>query len=225
MGEWEHHQGTARTPPQDDEGSADMPRVSRAEAERHRQDVIDHTARLIREKGSEQVSVPQAMAAAGLTHGGFYRHFSSKDDLVAQALTAAFAERREAMDDLADQRTDDPSGERRTPRAEFLARYLSILHRDHPGQGCAAAALAADAARAEPGAPLRTAFTAGLRDLVDGFQQLPDPEGREAALADLSTMVGALMLSRASDDPGLSAELLAAARRRLTSPGGDAPTA
>ncbi|MFF2081510.1 TetR/AcrR family transcriptional regulator [Kitasatospora sp. NPDC058162] len=202
-----------------------MPRVSRAEAERHRQDVIDHTARLIREKGSEQVSVPQAMAAAGLTHGGFYRHFSSKDDLVAQALTAAFAERREAMDDLVDQRMDDPSGEQRTPRAEFLARYLSTLHRDHPGQGCAAAALAADAARAEPGAPLRTAFTAGLRDLVDGFQQLPDPEGREAALADLSTMVGALMLSRASDDPGLSAELLAAARRRLTSPGGDAPTA
>ncbi|MER7669566.1 TetR/AcrR family transcriptional regulator [Kitasatospora sp. NPDC096128] len=210
-----------------------MPRVSRAEAERHRQDVIDHTARLIREKGSEQVSVPQAMAAAGLTHGGFYRHFSSKDDLVAQALTAAFAERREAMDALADQRAGSPAGdsagdsagEQRTPRAEFLARYLSALHRDHPGQGCAAAALAADAARAEPGAPLRTAFTAGLRDLVDGFQQLPDPAGREAALADLSTMVGALMLARASDDPGLSAELLAAARHRLTATGEDAPPA
>ncbi|MFE3501327.1 TetR/AcrR family transcriptional regulator [Kitasatospora sp. NPDC059146] len=203
-----------------------MPRVSRAEAERHRQEVIDHTARLIREKGSEQVSVPQAMAAAGLTHGGFYRHFSSKDDLVAQALTAAFAERREAMDALADPGADDdPSDERRTPRAEFLARYLSALHRDHPGQGCAAAALAADAARAEPGAPLRTAFTAGLRDLVDGFQQLPDAAGREAALADLSTMVGALMLARASDDPGLSAELLAAARRRLTATGEGAPQA
>ncbi|MEU4116348.1 TetR/AcrR family transcriptional regulator [Kitasatospora sp. NPDC028055] len=212
-----------------------MPRVSRAEAERHRQEVIDHTARLIREKGSEQVSVPRAMAAAGLTHGGFYRHFSSKDDLVAQALTAAFAERREAMDalvdELADGRTDHqadgPAGEGEpcTPRAEFLARYLSTLHRDHPGQGCAAAALAADAARAEPGAPLRTAFTAGLRDLVDGFQQLPDPAGREAALADLSTMVGALMLARASDDPGLSAELLAAARHRLTATGEGAPPA
>ncbi|MBD0695728.1 TetR/AcrR family transcriptional regulator [Streptomyces sp. CBMA123] len=197
-----------------------MPRVSRAEAERHRQEVIDHTARLIREKGSDQVSVPQAMAAAGLTHGGFYRHFSSKDDLVAQALTAAFAERREAMDRLADDRGD--ADERPTPRAEFLDRYLSALHRDHPGQGCAAAALAADAARAEPGAPLRTAFTAGLRDLVDGFRQLPDPAGREAALADLSTMVGALLLARASDDEALSVELLAAARHRLTAAEADA---
>jgi TetR/AcrR family transcriptional repressor of nem operon len=199
-----------------------MPRVSRAEAERHRQEVIDHTARLIREKGAEQVSVPRAMAAAGLTHGGFYRHFASKDDLVAQALTAAFTERREAMERLADREEDGPAGENRTPRAEFLARYLSVLHRDHPGQGCAAAALAADAARAEPGAPLRTAFTAGLRDLVDGFQRLPDPAGREAALADLSTMVGALMLARASDDQALSAELLDAARRRLASTGTEA---
>ncbi|MDH6705895.1 TetR/AcrR family transcriptional repressor of nem operon [Kitasatospora sp. MAA19] len=191
-----------------------MPRVSRAEAERRRRQVIDSTARLIREKGADQVSVPQAMATAGLTHGGFYRHFASKDDLVAQALGAAFAERREAMDHLA----DEPAAEGRTPRAEFLARYLSTPHRDNPGQGCAAAALAADAARAEPGTPLRTAFTAGLRDLVDGFQYLPDPAEREAALADLSTLVGALLLARASEDPALSAEFLAAARHRLSAP-------
>ncbi|MFJ2188979.1 TetR/AcrR family transcriptional regulator [Kitasatospora sp. NPDC087861] len=191
-----------------------MPRVSRAEAERRRRQVIDSTARLIREKGADQVSVPQAMATAGLTHGGFYRHFASKDDLVAQALGAAFAERREAMDHLA----DEPAAEGRTPRAEFLARYLSTPHRDNPGQGCAAAALAADAARAEPGTPLRTAFTAGLRDLVDGFQYLPDPAEREAALADLSTLVGALLLARASEDRELSGELLAAARHRLSAP-------
>ncbi|MFJ2864392.1 TetR/AcrR family transcriptional regulator [Kitasatospora sp. NPDC087314] len=191
-----------------------MPRVSRAEAERRRRQVIDSTARLIREKGADQVSVPQAMATAGLTHGGFYRHFASKDDLVAQALGAAFAERREAIDHLA----DEPAAEGRTPRAEFLARYLSTPHRDNPGQGCAAAALAADAARAEPGTPLRTAFTAGLRDLVDGFQHLPDPAEREAALADLSTLVGALLLARASEDPALSAEFLDAARHRLSAP-------
>ncbi|MFJ3220490.1 TetR/AcrR family transcriptional regulator [Kitasatospora sp. NPDC086801] len=202
-----------------------MPRVSRAEAERHRQEVIDHTARLIREQGSDQVSVPQAMAAAGLTHGGFYRHFTSKDDLVAQALTAAFTERREAMDRLADDPTPDPAAAQHpTPRAEFLARYLSTPHRDNPGQGCAAAALAADAARAEPGSPLRTAFTAGLRDLADGFQHLPDAADRESALADLSTMVGALLLARASEDPALSDELLAAARHRLATPAADADT-
>ncbi|MFD0399393.1 TetR/AcrR family transcriptional regulator [Kitasatospora sp. NPDC127121] len=203
-----------------------MPRVSRAEAERHRQEVIDHTARLIREQGSDQVSVPQAMAAAGLTHGGFYRHFASKDDLVAQALTAAFTERREAMDRLADDPAPGaPAPQHPTPRAEFLARYLSTLHRDNPGQGCAAAALAADAARAEPGSPLRTAFTAGLRDLADGFQHLPDAAERESALADLSTMVGALLLARASEDPALSDELLAAARHRLTTPTGPAAPA
>ncbi|MBO1419315.1 TetR/AcrR family transcriptional regulator [Streptomyces sp. FH025] len=195
-----------------------MPRVSRAEAERSRRRVIDHTARLIREKGPDQVSVPEAMAAAGFTHGGFYRHFASKDDLLAEALAAAFTERREAMEHPAPAGEEDP-GPARSPRAAFLDRYLSQPHRDHPGQGCAAAALAADAARTEPGSPLRTAFTEGLRELVDAFARLPEPADREEALADLSTMVGALVLARASQDEDLSADLLAAARRRLSAPG------
>ncbi|MFD4657769.1 TetR/AcrR family transcriptional regulator [Kitasatospora sp. NPDC058444] len=197
-----------------------MPRVSRAEAERSRRRVIDHTARLIREKGPDQVSVPEAMAAAGLTHGGFYRHFTSKDDLLAHALAAAFTERREAMDHLADQ----PPAER-TPRAEFLHRYLSEPHRDHPGHGCAAAALAADAARTEPGSPLRTAYTAGLRELLDALAALPEGAGRQETLADLSTLVGALLLARASDDAALSGEFLAAARHRLAAPVGEAAPA
>ncbi|WP_441247128.1 TetR/AcrR family transcriptional regulator [Kitasatospora sp. McL0602] len=188
-----------------------MPRVSRAEAQQHRQEVIDHTARLIREKGADQVSVPRAMAAAGLTHGGFYRHFSSKDDLIVQALQAAFTERREAMDRLAEAAPADRSG-----RAEFLTRYLSELHRDNPAGGCAAAALAADAIRAEPGAPIRRAFTEGLSDLVDGFRQLDgDAADRSTAIAELSTLVGAILLARASDDPDLSREILTAARQHL----------
>ncbi|GDY59392.1 hypothetical protein SVIO_100150 [Streptomyces violaceusniger] len=76
-----------------------MPRASRAEAERHREQVIAATAKLVRTHGADKVSVPQAMAAAGLTHGGFYRHFASKDDLVAQACSAAFAERLAAMEE------------------------------------------------------------------------------------------------------------------------------
>lgn len=236
-----------------------MPRTSRAVAEQHRQKVIESTSRLIREKGADQVSVPEAMAAAGLTHGGFYRHFSSKEDLVAQALTAAFAERREAMDQLAapdsgpagkplqhtgpqaapeagpqtapetgDGANTGGSPPHRSPRATFLARYLSTIHRDHPDQGCAAAALAADAARAEPGTPVRAAYTSGLRELVDGFQRLPDGEGdtatdRDTALAELSTLVGAILLARASDDAALSREILDAAHRRLTDPVADSP--
>ncbi|MEV7603009.1 TetR family transcriptional regulator [Kitasatospora sp. NPDC089797] len=208
-----------------------MPRVSRAEAQQHRQQVIDHTSRLIREKGADQVSVPQAMAAAGLTHGGFYRHFASKDDLVVQALRAAFTERREAMDRLAEAAPEEAGPEARSGRDEFLARYLSGLHRDHPAAGCAAATLAADAARAEPGAPIRTAFTAGLSDLVDGYRQLTAVQDgadgtdgadgradRETALAELSTLVGAILLARASEDRELSEEILAAARRHLDAP-------
>ncbi|MEV7022428.1 TetR/AcrR family transcriptional regulator [Kitasatospora sp. NPDC093558] len=186
-----------------------MPRVSRAEAQQHRQQVIDETSRLIREKGAGQVTVPEAMAAAGLTHGGFYRHFSSKDDLVAQALGTAFGERREAMDRLA--------GEGPSPRAEFVARYLSTVHRDNPGGGCPAATLGAEAARAEPGSAVRTAFTTGLRGLVDGLQQL-DGDDRETALADLATLVGAILLARASDDAELSEEILTATRNHLTTP-------
>ncbi|MFE2409277.1 TetR/AcrR family transcriptional regulator [Kitasatospora sp. NPDC059408] len=195
-----------------------MPRVSRAEAQQHRQQVIDETSRLIREKGASQVSVPEAMAAAGLTHGGFYRHFSSKDDLVAQALRAAFGERREAMDRLTGEGPAEGPEEGPSPRTEFVSRYLSTVHRDNPGGGCPAATLGAEAARAEPGSAVRTAFTAGLRDLVDGLQRL-DGDGRETALADLSTLVGAILLARASDDAELSEEILTAARHHLTTPG------
>ncbi|MFE5392986.1 TetR/AcrR family transcriptional regulator [Streptomyces sp. NPDC056568] len=192
-----------------------MPRMSREVAEQHRQQVIRNTSRLIREKGADGVTVPEAMDSAGLTHGGFYRHFTSKDDLLAQALTAAFVERRTAMDRIGEDH-DCPDGP--SARASFLAMYLSELHRDHPADGCPAAAVAADAARTEPGAPLRTAFTAGLRDLADGLRQWDEPEregGSEAALADLALLVGTVLLARASDDRELSHAFLEAARDRL----------
>jgi TetR/AcrR family transcriptional repressor of nem operon len=203
--------------------------MSRAVAEQHRRQVIDTTSRLIREKGAGQVSVPEAMASAGLTHGGFYRHFSSKDDLIAQALTAAFAERRQAMDQFAGQPQSagtHPAGQ--PARTAYLAYYLCELHRDNPAHGCPAAALVADAARAEPGTPIRTAFTAGLRDLVEGLQRLdgtPDDADTDggAALAELSTLVGAILLARASDDAALSRDILDAAHQYLSSRAADSP--
>ncbi|MHC3474435.1 TetR/AcrR family transcriptional regulator [Streptomyces sp. 7R007] len=210
-----------------------MPRMSRAVAEQHRKQVIDSTARLIREKGADQVSVPQAMAAAGLTHGGFYRHFSSKEDLVAQALAAAFTERRQAMDQFTD-RSPTAGADRagHSARDAFLTAYLSDLHRDNPADGCPAAALAADAVRAEPGSPVRAAFTAGLRDLVEGLQRLDGPSddpgaGRATALAELSTLVGAVLLARAADDAALSRDVLDAAHQYLSGgpAGSSRPTA
>ncbi|MET9445592.1 TetR/AcrR family transcriptional regulator [Streptomyces cinerochromogenes] len=191
-----------------------MPRMSRAVTEQHRRQVIESTSRLIREKGADRVTVPEAMATAGLTHGGFYRHFASKDDLLAQALAAAFTERRAAMDRI----TEEHGSADASARTAFLAMYLSELHRDHPADGCPAAAVAADAAHAEPGTPLRTTFTAGLRQLADGLRQMDEPArdgDADAALADLALLVGTVLLSRASDDEDLSRAFLAAARDRL----------
>ncbi|GAA3203388.1 TetR/AcrR family transcriptional regulator [Nonomuraea roseoviolacea] len=186
-----------------------MPRASRAEAERHREQVIEATARLVRAHGVDKVSVPQAMAAAGLTHGGFYRHFTSKDDLIAQACSAAFAERVTALDDLAED--DAPE---RPARAVFLATYLSGPHRDNPALGCPCPALAMDAARAEPGDPLRRAFADGLRDLVEAMKPLTASD-EATALVELSTIVGALTLSRACAGDDLSDRILAAVRDHL----------
>ncbi|GAA2212643.1 TetR family transcriptional regulator [Nonomuraea monospora] len=191
-----------------------MPRASRADAERHREQVIEAAAKLVRAYGAGNVSVPQAMAAAGLTHGGFYRHFASKDDLIARACSAAFAERVKALDDLTE------GGDPETPaRAAFLDGYLSVLHRDNAALGCPGAALAVDAGRAEPGDPLRQAFTDGLRDLVEAMRQL-DGADEETVLAELSAMVGALMLARACAGDALSERILDAVRGRLLD-GGD----
>ncbi|MEU7649243.1 TetR/AcrR family transcriptional regulator [Streptomyces huasconensis] len=201
-----------------------MPRMSREVAERHRQQVVENTSRLIREKGAERVTVPEAMASAGLTHGGFYRHFTSKDDLLAQALAAAFTERRAAMDQIADEPAPPDAA---SARDAFLATYLSELHRDHPGDGCPAVAVAADAARAEPGSPLRSAFTAGVRDLAEGLHKLNGPERDAGAgdrpLAELALLVGAVLLARASDDASLSRGILDEARDLLSYRGTQEP--
>ncbi|MGR6918885.1 TetR/AcrR family transcriptional regulator [[Actinomadura] parvosata] len=188
-----------------------MPRASRADAERHREQVIEAAAKLVRAHGAGNVSVPQAMAAAGLTHGGFYRHFASKDDLIAQACSAAFAERVKALDDLTD--ADAPEA---SPRAAFLNGYLSPLHRDNAALGCPGAALAVDAARTEPGTPLRQAFTDGLRELIASMRRLDsDGADEETVIVELSAMVGALMLSRACAGDPLSDEILTTVRRHL----------
>jgi TetR/AcrR family transcriptional regulator, transcriptional repressor for nem operon len=188
-----------------------MPRVSRAQAERNHQRVIDEAARLVRESGTGGVSIPQVMNAAGMTHGGFYKRFASKDELVALAARAAFAER---LTDLVDApAADTPSADSAATRRRFLQRYLSTAHRDHPGAGCAAVALAADSARAGSGDPLREAYVDGLRQMVDALVALGSDE--PAVLVDLATVVGAVVLARATAENELSEEILAAVRARV----------
>jgi TetR/AcrR family transcriptional repressor of nem operon len=142
--------------------------------------------------------VADIMASAGLTHGGFYGQFASKDALAVEAFDSALGEdRRGALDML-------------------IANYLSVGHVQSPGMGCPLAALANDVAREPTGSPLRARFTHGVRHLVGLLSEL-SPQGakerrRQRALAKLSTLVGAVVLARAVDDPGLADELLQAAR-------------
>jgi TetR/AcrR family transcriptional repressor of nem operon len=112
-------------------------RVSNEEKERSRERILAAAGRLFRERGIEGASVGDIMGAAGMTHGGFYRHFASKEDLLAAALAKAFAAFARPL-------SEAPSGE--TAQA-FRARYLSQAHRAAPGEGCPAAALGADVAR------------------------------------------------------------------------------
>jgi TetR/AcrR family transcriptional repressor of nem operon len=183
--------------------------------ELHRGTVLQAASRLVREHGVGGVTVPEVMATAGLTHGGFYRHFESKDALVTQACAAAFAQQLADIDDLL-KTTDNAEAARRV----WLENYLSRAHRDVPANGCASAALAGDVTRAPDGAPLRGAYLEGLRSIIETLGLLgtrpEDAEAREReVLVELATAVGALILARAIASDDLSDRLLAAVRQHL----------
>ena len=169
-------------------------KVSREQMVEHHRRILDVASRLFRDKGFEAVSVAEVMKAAGLTHGGFYGHFSSKDDLVAQTLAHVLAA--------------DP-GEASNLRA-FIDDYLSPRRRDDAAGGCPTAGLAADARRQTPAA--RAAMTEGIRSQIDRFgEALPEldtADRRRAAIGSWAAMVGAVILARAIDDPALSDEVL-----------------
>src|SRR3954454_11042529 len=118
-----------------------MGRVSQAQARENRKRIVETASRLFRERGVAAVSVADVMAAAGLTHGGFYKQFASKEALVAEAVGQAFAEQAER---LAGYRQRD---EHDAARAAFLTTYLSGEHRDDRGLGCPTAGFGGDLAR------------------------------------------------------------------------------
>lgn len=173
-------------------------KVSREQMAEHRVRILDAAARLFREKGFEAVTVAEVMKAAGLTHGGFYGHFASKDDLVGQALAHVLKE---------------SLGKTGDPRA-FVEDYLSSRHRDNPGGGCPVAGLAAETRH--EGAAAHVAMTAGLRQKIDGLSRTlsgdSDADKRRKAIGSWAAMVGAVILARAVDDPAFSDEILNEAR-------------
>jgi TetR/AcrR family transcriptional regulator, transcriptional repressor for nem operon len=181
-------------------------KVSREQAAANRERIIEVAGKLFRERGFDGIGVADLMKAAGLTHGGFYGHFKSKDDLAAQACRHALAQSSQKWA----RRTDVAAGD---PRAELIKRYLTGAHRDAAGSGCVLAALGSDVGR--QGRAVRQAMTEGLGSLVDVLTKLAPGRSRSArrrqALADVAQMVGAMVLARAVDDPALSNEILDAA--------------
>ena len=191
-----------------------MPRVSRVVTEKNRAAIERESARLFREQGLQGVSVAELMAAAGLTHGGFYGHFASKDALAAVACTKAFDEAVERWEARISGTTDPKSA-----LTALVDGYLSSRNRGLAGSGCPVAALATDVAREPEGKPIKDAYLAGLRRLIGvlvALQFTDDPtRNRSVALAQLSTMVGALVLARATKGHALSNEIMAAARENI----------
>ena len=171
-----------------------MGRVSQAQAQDNRRRIVETAARLFRERGVPGVSVADVMAEVGLTHGGFYKQFASKDALVAEAVGQAFTEQ---ADQLA-----ASSG-----RAAFLDSYLSAAHRDDPGHGCPSAGFGGDLAREDPGNKAKIPYAEG----VELYARWLDGD-----LAAVSTLVGAIVLARATAGTAISDRILAAARAALS---------
>lgn len=184
-------------------------RVSREQAAENREKIITTAAQLFREKGFDGIGVADLMKAAGLTHGGFYGHFDSKEDLMAQACERAVDELLQAGEARRKESND-------TPYIAFLKNYLSIGHRDHPGAGCLMAALGAEAARQNPS--VRSAFTQSAKRLVAALMEIipatNKKKARENALITLSMLVGAQTIARAIEDEEVSQEVLAVVLKR-----------
>lgn len=169
-------------------------RVTRQAMDTGHQRIVDGAARLFRERGVRGTSVADAMSAAGLTHGGFYRHFGSKDDLVVQATRRMFDEFATPLE------TRQQHESAAKVVAEFKAMYLSDEHIQNPACGCPMPAMGADIARESD--PLQSEFAAGLNRVIDAMRPgmpVSANEQEAAAVREICMLVGAVLLARACD--------------------------
>jgi TetR/AcrR family transcriptional regulator, transcriptional repressor for nem operon len=166
--------------------------------------IVSVAAKRFRELGLEGIGVADVMKEAGVTVGGFYKHFGSRDELVVEALAAAFKDL-----DVWEEHTAD--------MAHLLQNYLTEAHRDVPGTGCAMGALVGDMTRGSKSA--RALYTARVKRSLAFFSALlpsnPPSDKRGRALLILSALLGAINLSRAVSDPNLSREILHGVREEL----------
>jgi len=186
-------------------------RKSREEAARTRERIIEAAADEFRRNGIETTGLAELMAAAGLTHGGFYKHFASKDQLVTEACEYA-------INSLAKWFVATPAPEgKRSELRSLAASYLSAGHRDNPSGGCPFSALGSELVRADENT--RAVATAGLLKVIDLIAQhygdiRPDDAKRQALVA-FSTLTGALTLARLVTDPRLSNLILREAAKSV----------
>lgn len=185
-------------------------RVSRAQADENRETVITVASQLFRKHGFDGIGLKDLMAGAGLTQGAFYKQFESKSDLAvhasARALQMSF-----------DRWTAEASSGADNPLSAILSFYLSEGHRDEMKHGCPIVALGADAARQGP--EVKASFEEGIKNTLSLLESLLSSQQKETArlqsMAVMSTMVGAVLLSRSVNDPVMAREILHAASDKI----------
>jgi TetR/AcrR family transcriptional repressor of nem operon len=187
-------------------------RITKEKAAENREKVVAAAARLFRERGLDGVGIDAVAAEARLTHGAVYSHFKSKDDLAAAAIAHAMKRSMGEWLDLTKGLDAAPAFER------LMKAYVSRTHRNEPEAGCAIATLGAGAPRS--GDALRDVFCDGVTQLIDVLTAVSDgataAERRSSAIVRAATMMGAIVMSRATmSDPALSDEILAVVRRKL----------
>ena len=185
-------------------------RVSRTQAAENRQTVINVASRLFRERGFDGIGLKDLMKGAGLTQGAFYKQFASKEDLAVEASRRALESASGRWTDAATQNPEDPLG-------AVIGFYLSGDHRGEKMDGCPIVALGSDAAR--QGLEVKAEFEAGIKAHLDVLGRFiagaGDEASRSKAMAILATMVGAVTLSRAVNDPDLAQAVLDAAAEQV----------
>ena len=194
--EWPHNPQTCT--------KGEKMKVTKAQAQANRARIVETASTLFRERGYDGVGVADLMGAAGLTHGGFYKHFQSKADLMAQAAQCGIA-----------QTAEKTTGVNRTA---FVKYYLSRKHRDSPGEGCTMAALGTDAARQSE--QVRQTFADGIEGMLALLASDAGGTGtRAGSINTLAQLVGAIVLSRACPEGSpLADEILRACRAAMLPP-------
>jgi TetR/AcrR family transcriptional repressor of nem operon len=189
--------------------------VSNAQTEANHHAIEAAASRLFRERGLDGVTVAEVMAEAGLTHGGFYKHYGSKDALAASACESAFAASAEKW-----RHRIDAAATPRGARYAIADHYLRPAHRDPSVATCPTATLVCDVARAGTEHPIHNVYVAGVRRQIEtltALGQSGDPaRDRADACVYLATMMGALLLARACHGDPLADEIAGAARAHLT---------